>query len=96
MSSKQKLSEAEIESFLTKNPEWSLVDGKLSREWRFADFLAAIAFVNRIAPMAEHANHHPDIDIRYDRVVLGLVSHDAGGITSRDAKMATQLSAELI
>jgi 4a-hydroxytetrahydrobiopterin dehydratase len=95
MSAKQKLSDADIQSFLAQHSEWSLLDGKLSREWAFADFDGAIAFVNRVATVAEKANHHPDIDIRYNKVVLGLISHDAGGITTRDAKMAAQLSAEL-
>jgi 4a-hydroxytetrahydrobiopterin dehydratase len=53
-----------------------------------------MAFVNRVALLAENAGHHPDIDIRYNRVKLALVSHDAGGITARDAAMAGQLSAD--
>jgi 4a-hydroxytetrahydrobiopterin dehydratase len=52
-----------------------------------------MAFVNRVAKLAEQAGHHPDIDIRYNRVKLGLVSHDAGGITARDAEAARRLSA---
>ena len=48
-----------------------------------------MAFVNRVATLAEAAGHHPDIDIRYNRVLLGLVSHDAGGITGRDTAMAS-------
>ena len=52
-------------------------------------------FVNRVAVVAEAAGHHPDIDIRYNRVLLGLVSHDAGGITGRDAAMANRIDQEL-
>ena len=88
------LSEDELNSLLQARPEWSLRGGKLVRQWIFNDFVAAIAFVNRAAALAEQANHHPDIDIRYNRVELALVSHDAGGITARDARMARQLSAE--
>ena len=51
-----------------------------------------MAFVNQVAGLAEQANHHPDIDIRYNRVRLALVSHDAGGITSRDAATARNLA----
>jgi 4a-hydroxytetrahydrobiopterin dehydratase len=84
----------EIKDVLKANPEWNLKDGKLIREWTFKDFIQAMAFVNRVATLAEAAGHHPDIDIRYNHVILGLVSHDAGGITHRDASMASQLSKE--
>ena len=69
----------EIKDVLKANPEWNLKDGKLIREWTFKDFIQAMAFVNGVATLAEAAGHHPDIDIRYNHVVLGLVSHDAGG-----------------
>ena len=52
-------------------PEWKVEDGRLLREWKFADFVAAMAFVQRVADAAERAQHHPDIDIRYNRVLLG-------------------------
>jgi 4a-hydroxytetrahydrobiopterin dehydratase len=84
----------QIEELLKANPEWKLQQGKLVREWTFKDFVEAMAFVNRIAAIAESAGHHPDIDVRYNRVVLGLASHDAGGITSRDAAMASLISSE--
>jgi 4a-hydroxytetrahydrobiopterin dehydratase len=96
MSPKQKLSDTEIQEFLHKNPEWALEDDMLVRFWTFADFVEAMAFVNRVARLAENAGHHPDIDIRYNRVKLALVSHDAGGITARDAAMAAQLSADSV
>ncbi|MBC8138839.1 MAG: 4a-hydroxytetrahydrobiopterin dehydratase, partial [Fibrella sp.] len=59
-----------------------------SRTFSFADFVAAMRFVNSVADAAEEANHHPDIDIRYDKVTLGLVTHDAGGITKNDFALA--------
>jgi len=90
----KKLDAKEIEQALQEAPGWALVDGKLEREWGFPDFVEAMTFVNRVAGIAETANHHPDIDIRYNRVKLGLVSHDAGGITTRDASMAARLSRE--
>ena len=86
------LTNDEIADFLAREPLWIFAEGKLLREWRLKDFLAAMAFVNRVAAMAEDAAHHPDIDIRYNRVRLGLVTHDAGGVTARDASMAAQLS----
>jgi 4a-hydroxytetrahydrobiopterin dehydratase len=88
------LSATEIEDVLKTHPAWKLKGGKLVREWSFRDFVDAMAFVNRVAAVAEAAGHHPDIDIRYNRVLLGLVSHDAGGITKRDAAMAAQIDKE--
>lgn len=91
---KSTLTVAEIEKALQNYPKWKLTEGKLSRQWTFRDFVEAISFVNKVAPIAEAAGHHPDIDIRYNRVILSLVSHDAGGITQRDLAMAAQLSDE--
>lgn len=88
------LTAPEIEDVLRAHPEWKLSDGKLVREWTFGNFVEAMAFVNRIAAIAEDAGHHPDIDIRYNGVLLALVSHDAGGITERDAAMAARITAE--
>jgi len=88
------LSTAEIEQVLQSHSAWKLQSGKLVREWAFKDFVEAMTFVNRIAAIAESAGHHPDIDIRYNRVLLGLVSHDAGGITRRDGDMAGRIDKE--
>jgi 4a-hydroxytetrahydrobiopterin dehydratase len=89
------LNTAEIEEVLKNHPMWKLQGGKLVREWTFKDFVQAMGFVNRVAEVAEAAGHHPDIDIRYNRVLLGLISHDAGGITGRDATMAGKIDKEL-
>ena len=92
---KKVLTEAELKDLLQAQPDWKLQNGKLVREWTFSNFLGSMAFVNRIAAIAEEASHHPDIDIRYNHVVLALISHDAGGITRRDAAMAAKISTEL-
>jgi 4a-hydroxytetrahydrobiopterin dehydratase len=89
------LNAAEIEQVLKTHPAWKLQAGKLVREWIFKDFVEAMQFVNRIAGVAEAAGHHPDIDIRYNRVLLGLISHDAGGVTERDAAMVNRIDREL-
>lgn len=89
------LSAAELELALHSLPNWRLEQGKLMRDWTFADFVQALAFVNRVAEIAERAGHHPDIDMRYSRVRLSLVTHDAGGLTGRDLEMAHQLEAVL-
>ena len=88
------LSQQEIQSLCRREHGWTFTAGKISRDWNFADFVTAMSFVNRVADFAEEAGHHPDIDIRYNHVTLSLVTHDAGGVTARDAKMAAQLNRE--
>jgi len=87
----QKLDDQQLQAALYNLPQWKLEAGTLIRDWVFKDFVAAMAFVNHVAELAEAANHHPDIDIRYNRVRLALVTHDAGGITAKDAEMAAKL-----
>ncbi len=73
---------------------WDEVDGALQREFSFESFPQAIAFVGRVAELAEAENHHPDIAVSYKRVTLRWVTHSAGGITERDRELA-RASAEL-
>jgi 4a-hydroxytetrahydrobiopterin dehydratase len=82
------LSPAQVSEKLTERPLWQLAAPNIERTVTFADFPAAIAFVNRVAEAAEKANHHPDIDIRWNKVRLALSSHDAGGLTKRDFNLA--------
>jgi 4a-hydroxytetrahydrobiopterin dehydratase len=89
------LTATEIEEVLRTHPQWKMQEGKLMREWTFKDFVQAMVFVNRAAELAEAAGHHPDIDIRYNHVQLRLISHDAGGITQRDATMVASLDSQL-
>jgi len=77
-----------VQERLRSLPQWKLEGKEIVREFSFADFVAAMAFVNRVAEQAEKAGHHPDIDIRYNKVRLALVSHDKGGLTDRDMKLA--------
>jgi 4a-hydroxytetrahydrobiopterin dehydratase len=72
---------------------WSEVDGALERTFQLADFVAALAFVNRVGELAEAENHHPDIAIHYNRVTLRWWTHTAGGITDRDRDLAEKTSA---
>ncbi len=82
------LPDTEVTSRLSSLPAWEVQRGELVRTFVFADFRAAIAFVNQVAEAAEAAGHHPDIDIRYNKVHLALVSHDAGGLTAKDFDLA--------
>jgi 4a-hydroxytetrahydrobiopterin dehydratase len=87
----EKLNETELVAALTALPLWKLQRGEIVRSIKFGNFNEAIAFVNQVATLAESANHHPDIDIRYNRVNLALVTHDAGGITQNDIDLATAI-----
>ena len=72
--------------------DWREVDGMLRTRLKVADYAAALDLVNRIAKAADEADHHPDIDLRYNWVGLRLVSHDVGGISPRDLELAGQIS----
>ena len=78
---------------ITPPEGWEVVDGSLHRELAFADFSEAFAFMTRVALLAEAANHHPDWSNSWNKVVIDLVSHDAGGLTDRDADLATKINA---
>lgn len=86
------LNEIQIREALNGLPEWKYSSGAIRRDYQFKDFLQAMSFVNQVAEKAETANHHPDIDIRYNKVTLTLVSHDSGGVTVRDIRMAKQIN----
>ena len=84
-----RLSEAEVADLLAALPDWSLEDtGAIVRDVEFPTFADAIQFVNRVAQDADDHDHHPDIDIRYRRLRLALMSHDVGALTKRDSRMA--------
>jgi 4a-hydroxytetrahydrobiopterin dehydratase len=82
------LSAEMVQESLGSLPQWKLEGKEIVRHYEFADFAAAMVFVNQVAEKAEAAGHHPDIDIRYNKVRLALVSHDKGGLTKRDMSMA--------
>ncbi len=86
----QSLSPAEAQSRLGKLPGWQIEAGELVRTFQFKDFRASLKFVNQVGDLAEEAGHHPDIDIRYNRVRLALVTHDAGGLTTKDFDLASR------
>jgi 4a-hydroxytetrahydrobiopterin dehydratase len=81
----------ELDALLRDLPEWSLADGKLHREFAFADFVAAFGFMARAALVAERMNHHPEWSNVWNRVTVDLVTHSAGGITASDADLARAL-----
>ncbi len=82
------LSDEEVRSRLGNLPGWKIAEQVLVKTFKFKDFPAALHFVNRVGDIAEEAGHHPDIDIRYNSVRLGLTTHDAGGLTGKDFDLA--------
>jgi 4a-hydroxytetrahydrobiopterin dehydratase len=86
------LTDEEIQQALTSLDGWQRNGIAIQRVFRFPDFKAAMQFVNKVAEKAEQANHHPDIDIRYNTITMALVSHDSGGVTQRDVRMAEAIN----
>ncbi len=85
----QKLSADQIQENIADLPSWSLNGDSLQRTFRFDDFVGSMAFVEKVADLAEEMNHHPDIMIRFNKVTLTLSTHDAGGITENDFTLAS-------
>ena len=84
----KKLSAPKIKTALACVPDWKKKDLTIARTYQFKDFPAAMKFVNAVAKLAERAWHHPDIDIRWNKVTLTLTTHDAGGLTKKDFDLA--------
>jgi 4a-hydroxytetrahydrobiopterin dehydratase len=87
------MSSEEVTSALSSLSGWSVVDGKLHREYKFADFTHAFGFMSAVATVAEKMDHHPDWFNVYNRVAINLSTHDAGGITELDFQLARKMEA---
>ncbi len=90
---KTRLSDADIDLRLLSLPSWRRSGPAILRTYRFESFGDAMAFANRVAGLAEAQDHHPDILVRYREVTLTLSSHDAGGLSERDFRLARQIDA---
>lgn len=86
------LDPGELEEVLDGLVGWEVVDGRLHRELRFADFTRAFGFMAAVATVAQAMDHHPDWSNSYGTVVIDLVTHDVGGITALDVALATEVS----
>lgn len=86
------LDSEEITRQLQSLPDWAQDGDQIAADFEFENFGAAMVFVNRVAEQAEEANHHPDIDIRWNKVHLVLTSHDSGGLTQADIELAHRIS----
>lgn len=85
-----KLNAVQIKSALGALPDWKRSGATIKRTFAFKDFPAAIRFVHSVARRAEKAWHHPDIDIRWNKVTLTLTTHSEGGLTEKDFNLAAQ------
>lgn len=88
-----KLSDSEIKAHLQELPGWRVVNGKLHREMQFADFVTAFGFMTQVALLAEKRDHHPEWFNVYNKVIIDLTTHDAGGISAKDIELAKAMEA---
>lgn len=86
------LTEAEVQQAISQLHGWKRNGKVIERPFEFDNFIKAMEFVNQIAEAAEAVNHHPDIFVSYNKVTLSLISHDSGGVTQRDIRMATRIN----
>jgi 4a-hydroxytetrahydrobiopterin dehydratase len=88
-----KLNDAQIDQKLENFPDWHRDGDRIVRDFHFENFKMAMAFVNRVADLAEWVNHHPDILVHsWNRVHLSIHTHDAGGLTDKDFDLARQIN----
>ena len=86
-----KATEPEIQKAMAELGSWTLENDKLHREYRFRDFVQAFGFMAQVALLVERADHHPEWFNVYNRVVVDLTTHEAGGITQKDLDLARQM-----
>ena len=86
------LTQPEIERKIKAVPQWQQSEQTITRTFKFKNFVEAIAFVDKLVEPAEAAGHHPDLSISYNKVVVSLTSHDAGGLTDKDFSLAQTIS----
>jgi 4a-hydroxytetrahydrobiopterin dehydratase len=85
------LNDASISDWIDAHPGWDRDGDLIQKTYDFDSFRDSVVFVNRVATLADEADHHPDIDIRYDKVRIGLATHSEGGVTDKDTSLAEQI-----
>lgn len=85
------LAQSDVKAMMKKIPEWETDKKSIERTFEFDDFTLAIDFVNAVAEIAEEEDHHPDIDIRWNKVKLALSTHSEGGLTDMDFQVAEKI-----
>jgi len=86
-----KLSQADLDKALRELSGWAVKDNAITKTFKHDSFAEAVVFVNAVAHLAELANHHPDIDIRYSTITIAITTHDQGGITEKDVALARSI-----
>jgi 4a-hydroxytetrahydrobiopterin dehydratase len=87
------LSPEQISALASSLPAWTVVNGKLHRDFRFADFVEAFGFMAKVALIAEAMGHHPELSNVWNRVTIDLMTHDTGGLSNLDVDLATRIDA---
>jgi 4a-hydroxytetrahydrobiopterin dehydratase len=87
------MTDAKTTAAIAELTDWKVVDGKLNRTFKFKDFVEAFGFMTKVAIVAEKMGHHPELSNVYNRVVIDLVTHDAGGIGPLDLELAKKIDA---
>jgi 4a-hydroxytetrahydrobiopterin dehydratase len=88
---KEKMTEQEVSIAIAKLPDWKIIDSKLSRAFKFHDFVDACAFMTKVSLVSEKMDHHPEFINSYNRVNIGLFTHDLDGISSLDIELAKKI-----
>jgi 4a-hydroxytetrahydrobiopterin dehydratase len=86
-----RLAEPDVKARLSAVPGWTQKGNAIEKAYEFEDFAGAMAFANHVADLAERLDHHPDMLVQYGKVTLTLSSHDSGGLTERDFKLAAKI-----
>ena len=86
-----RLNAADLATALGRLSGWTAANNEIGKTFVFGNFVEAIAFVNRVAELAEATGHHPNLDIRYNRVRIVLTTHDDGGVSERDGALAGEI-----
>jgi 4a-hydroxytetrahydrobiopterin dehydratase len=86
------MTDVKITAAIAELTDWKVVDGKLNRAFKFKDFVDAFGFMTKVAIVAEKMGHHPELSNVYNRVVIDLVTHDAGGIGPLDLELAKKIN----
>ena len=81
----------QINSFIKKNPSWIIYDKAIKKEFKFSDFIEAFSFMSKVALLSEKMDHHPNWQNTYNKVNIELTTHDKGGITKNDTKLAESI-----
>ena len=91
----KKLSDDHAAKLLEQLPDWKIADGKLKRTFKFKNYYESMAFVNATAWISHHEDHHPDMEVGYNRVTMYYITHSAGGLTENDFICAAKMDALL-